>query len=202
MGNLTIIVAVVSLMFSVSTIAQTMSKQDYEAGLEQAESEYKSNKENCKSLTGNVADICIAEAKGKEKVAKANLEANYKNTKKAHYNAEVAKAEADYLVAKERCDDLAGNDKDVCVKEAKAAKTAAKADAKARMKTSKAFDKAKEESNEARTEAKEKSTDAQRDATVDKRDAEYAVAKQKCDTLSGTAKDDCINKAKADYGKM
>jgi hypothetical protein len=33
----------------------------------------------------------------------------------------VTQAKADYLVAKERCDDLAGNAKDVCVKEAKAA---------------------------------------------------------------------------------
>jgi hypothetical protein len=42
----------------------------------------------------------------------------------------VAKAEADYRVAKERCDDQAGNVKDVCLEEAKAAEAAAKADAK------------------------------------------------------------------------
>jgi hypothetical protein len=34
-------------------------------------------------------------------------------------------------VAKEKCDDKAGNEKDVCVKEAKAALVRAKADAKA-----------------------------------------------------------------------
>ena len=36
-----------------------------------------------------------------------------------------------YEVAKERCDDLKGNDKDACVKDAKAAEARAKADAKA-----------------------------------------------------------------------
>lgn len=202
MRNFTIIAVAVGFMFSAGAMAQNMSKHDYKAGLEQADSEYKSNKENCKSLSGNAGDICVAEAKGKEKIAKANLEASYKNTKKAHYDAHAAKAEADYSVAKEKCDDLAGNDKDVCVKEAKAAKITAKADAKARMKTSKAFSNAKEESNEARAEAKEKSADAQHDATVDKRNAEYAVAKEKCDALAGNAKDNCVNKAKAHYGKM
>ena len=42
----------------------------------------------------------------------------------------MAKAETTYAVAKERCDDLSGNPKDVCVKEAKAAEVKAKADAK------------------------------------------------------------------------
>ena len=42
----------------------------------------------------------------------------------------IAKAEAEYAVAKERCDDQAGNAKDVCVKEAKSAQTAAKANAR------------------------------------------------------------------------
>lgn len=50
----------------------------------------------------------------------------------------VTKAKADYKIAKEKCDDLAGNPKDVCPKEAKAAMAAAKADAKAQMETSKA----------------------------------------------------------------
>ena len=45
-------------------------------------------------------------------------------------------------MAKERCDDKAGNVKDVCVKEARAAAVAAKADAKAKLKTANANDQA------------------------------------------------------------
>jgi hypothetical protein len=45
----------------------------------------------------------------------------------------VAKAEAEYEVAKERCDDKSGNDKDICQKEAKATEAKAKAAAKASM---------------------------------------------------------------------
>ena len=55
----------------------------------------------------------------------------YKGTPKATYDAKVDMAEADYNVAKERCDDQAGDAKDACVKEAKATMAKAKADAKA-----------------------------------------------------------------------
>jgi len=42
----------------------------------------------------------------------------------------MAKAAATYDTAKEKCDDLSANAKDVCVKDAKAAHTKAKDDAK------------------------------------------------------------------------
>ncbi len=68
--------------------------------------------------------------KGAEKVAKAELDARYKPSDKAAYKAREAKADADYEVAKEKCDDLSGNAKDVCVKDAKAAHVSAKENAK------------------------------------------------------------------------
>ena len=61
----------------------------------------------------------------------AELDARYKPPQKADYSVTVAKAEAAYDIAKEKCADKAGNEKDVCVKEAKAAKVRAKADANA-----------------------------------------------------------------------
>ncbi|MDP3032435.1 MAG: hypothetical protein Q8N33_10195 [Rhodocyclaceae bacterium] len=199
--NISIITMALSLAFSTGAIAQNMSKDDYKAGKDRIAAEYKSAKAACDSLSGNPKDICVADAKGKEKVAKAELEAGYKPSNKATYEVSVAKAEADYAVAKERCDDLAGNAKDVCVKEAKAAETTAKANAKAQMKTAEANVTAKEKTTEARSDASKKATDAREDATADKRDAEYAVAKEKCDTFSGDAKDQCLNQAKARFGK-
>lgn len=199
--NISIITMALSLAFSTGAIAQNMSKDDYKAGKDRIAAEYKSAKAACDSLSGNPKDICVADAKGKEKVAKAELEAGYKPSNKATYEVSVAKAEADYAVAKERCDDLAGNAKDVCVKEAKAAETTAKANAKAQMKTAEANVTAKEKTTEARSDASKKATDAREDATADKRDAEYAVAKEKCDTFAGDAKDQCLNQAKARFGK-
>lgn len=199
--NISIITMALSLAFSTGAIAQNMSKDDYKAGKDKIAAEYKSAKAACDSLSGNPKDICVADAKGKEKVAKAELEAGYKPSNKATYEVSVAKAEADYAVAKERCDDMSGNAKDVCVKEAKAAETTAKANAKAQMKTAEANVTAKEKTTEARSDASKTATDARKDATADKRDAEYAVAKEKCDTFSGDAKDQCLNQAKARFGK-
>jgi hypothetical protein len=167
-----------------------MSRDAYKAAEDKAEADYKADKDRCSSLTGNAKDICVKEAKGKEKIAKADAEAAYKNTDKARYDARVARADADYDVAKEKCDDLKGNDKDVCVKEAKASYTRAKADAKVAR-----------TAQETTHTAAVKTSNARQDAAEDKRDADYKVAKEKCDALSGAAKDQCVQNAKARYGK-
>jgi hypothetical protein len=61
----------------------------------------------------------MADAKGKEKVAKAELEARYKPSRKADYGVSVTKAEAEYAVAKEKCDSMSGDAKDRCLNDAK-----------------------------------------------------------------------------------
>lgn len=190
------------LAFSFSAMAQTLSlsKQEYEDGVKRIESEHRSDKKACQPLSGNTSDICMAEANGKQKVARANLEARDKNTRKAHYDARLAGINANYAVARERCDDKAGNNKDVCMKEAKAARISARADAKAQMKSNKAYRDANDKSTEARQEAREKSADARHDADVDKRGARYVVAKEKCDALAGDVQAKCIDDAKARYG--
>ena len=69
-------------------------------------------------------------AKGKEKIAKAELDAKMNPTAANQRKAKEAKAEAEYDVAKERCEDQKGNEKDVCEKDAKAKFERAKADIK------------------------------------------------------------------------
>jgi len=173
-----------------TTSMGSMSKTDYDAAIKHANEQYKADKAACSGMSGNAKDICMEEAKGKEKVAKADAEAAYRNTAKNRENARLARAEATYNVAKERCDDLAGNPKDVCVKEAKAALVKGKADAKVdRVAT------------ESRQDAAIKQADAMKAATEDKRDANYKVAIEKCDALAGPAKDACVANAKVQYGK-
>ncbi|MGZ4139360.1 MAG: BON domain-containing protein [Actinomycetota bacterium] len=113
--------------------AQAMSKDEYKAAGKSIAADYKAAAASCATLKGNAKDICMAEAKGKEKVAKAELEARRKPGDKAAYDVSIAKAEAGYAVAKEKCDDQAGKDKTACVKEAKAAEARAKADAKTQL---------------------------------------------------------------------
>lgn len=152
-------------------------------------------------MSGNARDICTAQADGQQRVGLAELEADYRPGEKSSAQLRAARADAEYAVAIQRCDDLAGNTKDVCVKEAKSASVAAKADSKAKTKTHEATKAADETSATAQNKAKQESSDARKDAADDKRDADYAVAKERCDAYSGTAKDTCIDKAKLHFGK-
>ncbi len=178
------------LAFSAGAMAQSMAKDDYKAGKKQIEGQYKAEKAACNSFSGNAKDVCVAEAKGREKVARADLEASYKPSAKSRYKARVAAAGAAYSVARERCDDQGGTAKDVCVKEAKAVQTTAKADAKAQMKVS-----------DANVVARDKGAEARKDAATTANDAQYGVAKEKCDAYAGEAKDHCLAQAKKNFGK-
>ncbi|MEO8738662.1 MAG: hypothetical protein ABI537_03050 [Casimicrobiaceae bacterium] len=170
--------------------AQTMSKDAHATAYKSAEAQYKTEKDACGGMSGNAKDICVEEAKGREKVAKADADAAYENTPKKREAARMARADATYAVAKEKCDDLAGNAKDVCVKEAKAAHVKAKADAN--------VDRVAADS---RTTATKKTAEAKREASIDKRDADYKVAVEKCDAFAGNAKDSCVRDAKSRFGK-
>lgn len=174
----------------IEAASTTMSKDTHDTAYKNAEAQYKTDKAACGSMTGNAKDVCMEEAKGKEKVAKAEADAAYKGTPKARESARLAHADATYDVAKEKCDDLSGNAKDVCVKEAKAGYVKAKADAKVDRVAS-----------DTTNTAVQKTADAKRDAAEDKRDANYKVAIEKCDSLAGTAKDNCVRDAKVRYGK-
>ena len=130
-------------------------------------------------MTGNAKDVCQEEAKAKEKNARAELTFQHSGLAADGTKLRTARAESAYAVAKEKCDDKAGNDKDVCVKEAKAAETKALADARMGKQVGAA--------------AKE--------AGEDKRDADLKVALEKCDAMAGDAKASCVADAKAKFGK-
>lgn len=159
--------------------AATMNKADYSSTKTRISADYKADKAACAPLKANAKDNCVQEAKAKEKVARAELEFAYSGKTSDGNKLKVAKAEAAYAVAKEKCDDQSGNAKDVCVKEAKAVEVKALADAKL---------------------GKEIGS-AKLDAAQDKRDADYKVAIEKCDALAADAKTSCIAAAKTKFGK-
>lgn len=199
--NIGTICTVIGLTFAGTAGAAPLNRDDFRAEKERIETQAKADRKACDSFSGNAKDICEAEAKGKEKVARAELEAQYKPSDKARRNLGEARAEAAYEVAKERCDDRAGNQKDLCLEEAKAAQKRAKADAEAGMKAAAAGHEADEKAGKAREKAVNKSHEAQKDAAEEKREADYAVAREKCNTLAGDAKDRCQNEAKTRFGK-
>jgi len=159
--------------------AGAVTKEEFRASKDRIAAEYKAARDKCGTLSGQPKNLCGVEAKAAERRAKARAEADYENTPRAREKAVIADAEATYMVAKEQCTVKTGNDKDVCVKAAKAAETKAKADAKAARQT----------------------TVAKADAKDTKRDADYKVAREKCDPLTGAAKDKCVADAKAKFAK-
>ena len=179
--NTTFRLALLTAALLALPIAQAagMSKSDYQSTKTRIKADYTSDKAACGAQTGNAKDICVEEGKAKEKVALAELEYGYSGKASDRNKVLVAKAESSYAVAKERCDDLAGNPKDVCVKEAKAVEVKALADAKLGKEIG----------------------EARKDAASDKRDADYKVAIEKCDALAGDAKSSCVASAKMSFGK-
>jgi len=117
-------------LFSTSfAVAQAADNDAYKAAKDKAESDYKVAKDNCKSLKGNAEDICKDEAKVAE--ARAILEATkqHQNTPKDVEKAQRKLADAEYDLAKERCDDMSGSAKSACKSDAKAAHKTALASA-------------------------------------------------------------------------
>ena len=192
---------IVSMACSTGAFAQTMSKAEYKLAKDAISATYKSVVGACVSLSGNSKDICRADASGRESVAIAELKEKQNPSVKTTYKVKVAQANATYSVARQKCDDMTGNAKDVCVKEAKAASISAKADAKAEMKAASANSNAAQSSANAYNKATTQATEARKDAAVDKRAADYAVAREKCDVFAAEAKETCLKEAKTRFGQ-
>jgi hypothetical protein len=159
--------------------ASSEAEEAYRAAKNNASESYKVAREKCNQMSGNPKDLCIEEAKAAEIRSKADAKAKYKNTPKAYTDARIAIADADFSVAKERCNAKAGDAKKLCLEEARAAHTKTVVDAKS--------------GKEIR--------EVQKDATEDKLDADYKVEAEKCERLGGSTKDACVAAAKAKYGK-
>jgi len=119
-----------SCVLLASASAADMGKPQYKAEGQTIVAQYKKDKQACVRHSGNARDICMAEAKGHEQVAKAELEENYRPSDKHAYDLRVTKANATFAIAKEKCDDQAGNAQDLCRQQAKTAHVDALADAK------------------------------------------------------------------------
>ena len=166
------------LSFSVAQAA-TLTKAEYKAKKARISAAYKIDKKVCDSFKDNAEDICEEQAKAKEKVALAELEFSYTGKAADQTKLFEVMAKSAYAVAKEQCDDQAGNAKDVCVKEARAVEVRALADAKLGKQIG----------------------EARKEASMDKNNANYQVALEKCEALAGAAKDACVATAKTNFGR-
>lgn len=155
------------------------SKAVYQQARATAEANYKGARARCELITGNPHDLCMAEARAARVRVDEEAEAAYKNTLSAYTQARMRIASANFDRDKVRCAAVTGNDRDVCLVQAKATLVAAQADAK----------------------ADRKSIEARLDAREDKLAAEYRVAIEKCDAYAGAVKDQCVSTAKTAFRK-
>lgn len=99
--------------------AANISKADYTAGKARISAGYKADRAACDAQSGNAKDVCVQEAKAVEVKALADAKMG-KEIRDARQDAATEKLDADYKVAIEKCDALAGDAKNNCVAAAKA----------------------------------------------------------------------------------
>lgn len=99
---------------------------------------------------------------------------------KARYQTAKENTSATYKLARQRCDELSGKPRDICIAEAQAEEKRSNANAEANY----------ENTPKARMKAQ---------IAID--EADYSVAKEKCSAKMGSEKHVCIKEAKAAYEK-
>ena len=128
----TLLATALSAAFASAYAAETKpDTATYRTMTQQADADYKVATAQCKDMSGNARKVCTEEAKVVR--ARADLAAltDYNNTLKGRTKARTDLANADYSLAKLKCADTSGAEKDSCMSNARAVHTAALADVKA-----------------------------------------------------------------------
>lgn len=115
-----------------------MSREQKNAAEQSIEAQAKADKKACDSMNGNAKDVCQAEAKAKEKTAKADLDFRASGSERDRTKAAQVKAEGEYEVAKERCEDQQGDAQKSCKDQAKQTYQATRDQAACKARRSKA----------------------------------------------------------------
>ncbi|GAA5029505.1 hypothetical protein GCM10025794_12520 [Massilia kyonggiensis] len=169
------------------TAALNHDPQTYRNLTQKAESEYRTAAAKCDAKSGNDKDICMAEARLVRTRTEADALSRYNNTAAGRARARSNLADAEYDLAKAKCDAKSGADKDSCMDNAKSVHTAALADAKA--------DRAATTSSGASGGGSQASGGGLVTGT-DTRDPAKAAAVDKCAQMGADAKTGCLVETK------
>jgi hypothetical protein len=106
-----------SVVYALTLAAGIAHAAEPPAALEFAriDAEFEAARERCDALAGQPKDVCLAEARADRRIRKAEVAARGQGTIKGWYDARIARAEAEFGVAKERCGVHAGADRESCV---------------------------------------------------------------------------------------
>jgi hyperosmotically inducible protein len=158
---------------------------------QKAATEYKAATAKCDAKSGNDKDVCMAEAKAARARTESEAIAKYNNSEKGRAGARSKVAEADYEVAKAKCDAKSGAEKDSCMDNAKSVRTAALADAKAGR-----------DGSGSATSAAGASGSAGLIASTDTKDPVKAAAVAKCEQAAGNSNTGCLVDSKGNVTTM
>ena len=100
------------LAFGTAANADGMTYAQYESEEKDLGARFEEAGTRCDAYVANARDVCLAEARGRQSVAQAELRAQYQPGARNLRRVLRARADALYAVAIERCDDEEGEDKD------------------------------------------------------------------------------------------
>jgi hypothetical protein len=115
---------------AVNSPRSLMSPVDYSAAKRAIEGDVRGTLVKCRDLEGQANDICKAEARADERIRKADLEADYRGTVAAAADAKLARAKAQFDVARAKCGGEHGDGKISCLRSARSDKAKAISEAK------------------------------------------------------------------------
>lgn len=124
-GALLVSATAFGISAAVDSPRSLMSPVDYSAAKRAIETETHAAIARCRDRDGQARDLCKAEVRADDRIRKADLEAQYRGTVAAAADARLARAKAQYEIAKVRCADHRGEDKLSCLRSARADKAKA-----------------------------------------------------------------------------
>ena len=116
--NLKTALAVAAMLALPLAHATPMTKADYSAAKTRISTDYKANTKACETQAGNAKEVCVKEAKAVEVKALTDAKTS-KEVREVVKDGADAKRDANYKVAAEKCEALAGDAKAGCMDAAK-----------------------------------------------------------------------------------
>jgi hypothetical protein len=102
-----------------------LTRDGYEQAKAAIQAQHAADKKVCERVKAREKDLCEVQAEGRQKAERAGLEARYRPTAEALLEARTITAEANYDVAREKCELMKRKLRKKCLQEAKAAREAA-----------------------------------------------------------------------------
>jgi hypothetical protein len=129
-GALLFSAAAFGISSAVDSPRTLMARADYAVARKAIDSESRISLGRCRDVEGAARDICKAEVRAEDRIKKADLDARYHGTVNSAADARLARAKAQYDVARAKCSGYSNDVKAECLHSARAEKARAFADAK------------------------------------------------------------------------